>query len=196
MIASFRESNCHGNADRRRPPDRDPGARAPIAHSLYDLNPYDVISPEKTAEKEKDGHPGCEPLFSPNRLSAVGAGARGRATMRRSNDSPQGLSRARFAGAVPQSMPASLPATLAAAYALPSLPRGRSRMRESRKYGSVRGAGSNARPYRDKDEYPRCAPSSAQPHFTHSTGGLLSLLRVGLENVETRKPRGTRSTIT
>jgi len=32
----------------------------------------------------------------------------------------------------------------------PSLTRGRSRMRESRKYGSVRGAGSNARPYRDR----------------------------------------------
>ena len=32
---------------------------------------------------------------------------------------------------------------------LPSLTRGRSRMRESRTYGSVRGAGSNLRPYRD-----------------------------------------------
>src|SRR5215469_12899489 len=31
----------------------------------------------------------------------------------------------------------------------PSLTRGRSRMRESRTYGSVRGAGSNLRPYRD-----------------------------------------------
>ena len=30
------------------------------------------------------------------------------------------------------------------------LTRGRSRMRESRTYGSVRGAGSNARPYRDR----------------------------------------------
>src|SRR5258707_10889998 len=34
---------------------------------------------------------------------------------------------------------------------LPSLTRGRSRMRESRTYGSVRGgAGSNLRPYRDQ----------------------------------------------
>src|SRR6516165_7594203 len=33
---------------------------------------------------------------------------------------------------------------------LPSLTRGRSRMRESRTYGSVRGAGSNLRPYRDE----------------------------------------------
>src|SRR5262249_8189222 len=33
---------------------------------------------------------------------------------------------------------------------LPSLTRGRSRMRESRTYGSVRGAGSNLRPYRDR----------------------------------------------
>src|SRR5215470_1811891 len=33
---------------------------------------------------------------------------------------------------------------------LPSLTRGRSRMRESRTYGSVRGAGSNPRPYRDE----------------------------------------------
>src|SRR5215469_538411 len=32
---------------------------------------------------------------------------------------------------------------------LPLLTRGRSRMRESRTYGSVRGAGSNLRPYRD-----------------------------------------------
>ena len=32
---------------------------------------------------------------------------------------------------------------------LPSLTRGRSRMRESRTYGSVRGACSNGRPYRD-----------------------------------------------
>src|SRR5499427_8208138 len=34
---------------------------------------------------------------------------------------------------------------------LPLLTRGRSRMRESRTYGSVRGAGSNPRPYRDRD---------------------------------------------
>src|SRR6516162_2654715 len=33
---------------------------------------------------------------------------------------------------------------------LPSLTRGGSRMRESRTYGSVRGAGSNLRPYRDR----------------------------------------------
>src|SRR5262245_44999492 len=33
---------------------------------------------------------------------------------------------------------------------LPSLTRGRSRMRESRTYGSVREAGSNPRPYRDR----------------------------------------------
>jgi hypothetical protein len=43
MVASFRQSNCNENADRRRPP----GARAPIAHSHYEL-----ISPE-TAEKKK-----------------------------------------------------------------------------------------------------------------------------------------------
>ena len=34
--------------------------------------------------------------------------------------------------------------------ALPSHTRGGSRMRESRTYGSVRGAGSNLRPYRDR----------------------------------------------
>ncbi len=56
----------------------------------------------------------CEPLFSPTRPSAAGAGARGRATTRRRNASPQGWSRACFARAVPQSMPASLPAALAA----------------------------------------------------------------------------------
>jgi hypothetical protein len=44
-----------------------------------------------------------------------------------------------------------------AAYAPPPLrgrvwTRGRSRMRESRTYGSVRGAGSNLRPYRDRGE--------------------------------------------
>src|SRR5215469_10605411 len=37
---------------------------------------------------------------------------------------------------------------------LPSLTRGRSRMRESRTYGSVRGAGSNLRPYRDRRRHP------------------------------------------
>ena len=37
---------------------------------------------------------------------------------------------------------------------LPSLTRGRSRMRESRTYGSVRGAGSNLRPYRDRRRLP------------------------------------------
>ena len=37
---------------------------------------------------------------------------------------------------------------------LPSLTRGRSRMRESRTYGSVRGAGSNLRPYRDHHRLP------------------------------------------
>src|SRR5208337_2899560 len=59
-------------------------------------------------------NPNCEPLFSPNRPSAAGAGARRRAKMRRRNASPQGLSRARLARAVPQSMPASLLAALAA----------------------------------------------------------------------------------
>jgi len=58
-------------------------------------------------------NPNCEPLFSPNRPSAAGAGALGRAKTRR-NAPPQGWSRARFARAVPQSMPASLPAALAA----------------------------------------------------------------------------------
>ena len=42
---------------------------------------------------------------------------------------------------------------------LPSLTRGRSRMRESRTYGSVRGAGSNLRPYRD--QLGRCSKSAA-----------------------------------
>jgi hypothetical protein len=42
---------------------------------------------------------------------------------------------------------------------LPSLTRGRSRMRESRTYGSVRGAGSNLRPYRDR--LAQCRKSSA-----------------------------------
>ena len=32
--------------------------------------------------------------------------------------------------------------------------RGGSRMRESRTYGSVRGAGSNLRPYRDRQQHP------------------------------------------
>src|SRR5208282_4731028 len=59
-------------------------------------------------------NPNCEPLFSPNRPSAAGAGARGRAKTHRRNASSQGLSCACFARAVPQSMPASLPAALAA----------------------------------------------------------------------------------
>src|SRR6516165_7234659 len=42
---------------------------------------------------------------------------------------------------------------------LPSLTRGRSRMRESHTYGSVRGAGSNLRPYRDR--LWRCTKSAA-----------------------------------
>src|SRR5208282_2810518 len=47
MVASFRQSDGNENVDRRRPPDRDPGARAPIAHP-----PYDLSSPETT---EKNG---------------------------------------------------------------------------------------------------------------------------------------------
>src|SRR5208282_901011 len=47
MVASFRRSDCNEYANRRRPPDCDPGGRAPIAHP-----PYDLSSPE-TAEKEK-----------------------------------------------------------------------------------------------------------------------------------------------
>jgi|SRR5271157_1930427 len=47
MVASFRQSDCNEYANRRRPPDLDPGARAPIAHP-----PYGLSSPE-TAEKEK-----------------------------------------------------------------------------------------------------------------------------------------------
>jgi hypothetical protein len=43
---------------------------------------------------------------------------------------------------------------------LPSLTRGRSPMRESRTYGSVRGAGSNLRPYRDRQQHP---PGTADP---------------------------------
>ncbi len=64
MVASFRQSDCNENADRRRPPDCDPGRRAPIAHPPYDLDPYDVISSE-TAEIErmaltpKQGSVGC-----------------------------------------------------------------------------------------------------------------------------------------
>src|SRR6516225_9887706 len=42
---------------------------------------------------------------------------------------------------------------------LPSFTRGRSRMRESRTYGSVRGAGSDLRPYRDRPR--RCSNSAA-----------------------------------
>jgi hypothetical protein len=47
-----RQSDCNENADRRRPPDCDPGAHTPIAHPLYEPNPYDLISREAT-EKEK-----------------------------------------------------------------------------------------------------------------------------------------------
>src|SRR5208282_3029181 len=52
MVASIRQSDCIENAGRRRPPDCDPGARATIAHPLYDRNPHDLISPD-TAEKER-----------------------------------------------------------------------------------------------------------------------------------------------
>jgi hypothetical protein len=41
-----------------------------------------------------------------------------------------------------------------AANALPSITQGGSRMREFRTYGSVRGARSNARPYRDPHLFP------------------------------------------
>jgi hypothetical protein len=44
--------------------------------------------------------------------------------------------------------------------ALPSTTRGGSRMRESRTYGSVRGALSNERPYRDR----ACAVPTIHPH--------------------------------
>ena len=45
---------------------------------------------------------------------------------------------------------AAYPSSLAQRSALPSNTRGGSRMRESRTYGSVRGAPSNGRPYRDQ----------------------------------------------
>ena len=51
MVASI-ASPIATRALTRRPPDCDPGARAPIAHPLYDLNPYDLIPPE-AAEKEE-----------------------------------------------------------------------------------------------------------------------------------------------
>src|SRR5438034_11664254 len=44
---------------------------------------------------------------------------------------------------------------------LPSLTRGGSRMRESRTYGSVRGALSNERPYRDRSVPACCAAGTA-----------------------------------
>src|SRR5271165_2431825 len=47
MVASIASPIVNENADRRRPPDCDPGARAPIAHSLYAR-----ISPE-TPEREE-----------------------------------------------------------------------------------------------------------------------------------------------
>jgi hypothetical protein len=52
-----------------------------------------------------------------------------------------------------------------AANALPSITQGGSRMREFRTYGSVRGARSNARPYRD-------------PHFFRSRMGVKELCRL------------------
>src|SRR5208282_5915632 len=51
-----RQSDCHEDADRRRPRNCDPGAGAQIAHPPYDLNPYDPISPK--APKRK-GWPRC-----------------------------------------------------------------------------------------------------------------------------------------
>jgi hypothetical protein len=48
---------------------------------------------------------------------------------------------------------------------LPSLTRGRSRMRESRTYGSVRGAGSNLRPYRDRQHTRDGTIASAAANF-------------------------------
>ncbi len=46
--------------------------------------------------------------------------------------------------------------------ASPSNTRGGSRMRESRTYGSVRGARSNARPYRDRPLQEATAPRASQ----------------------------------
>jgi len=58
--------------------------------------------------------------------------------------------------------------------ALPSNTRGGSRMRESRPYGSVRGARSNARPYRDR----RCAPRN------DGDGSTLSILLKVIEDFQ------------
>src|SRR5215831_10294899 len=57
--------------------------------------------------------------------------------------------------------------------------RGGSRMRESCTYGSVRGAGSNRRPYRDRSETPQQPLSTARPWrgFRCAQPILLSLLQ-------------------
>src|SRR5262249_7773746 len=57
--------------------------------------------------------------------------------------------------------------------------RGGSRMRESCTYGSVRGAGSNRRPYRDRSETPQQPLSTARPRrgFRCAQPILLSLLQ-------------------
>jgi hypothetical protein len=52
--------------------------------------------------------------------------------------------------------------------------RGRSRMRESRKYGSVRGALSNERPYRDRQPQSWCDPAGASPAQVRSSVRLVA----------------------
>ena len=60
---------------------------------------------------------------------------------------------------------------------LPSLTRGRSRMRESRTYGSVRGAGSNLRPYRDR----LCAVQKVVGYLWYTSRGPSALTAAALD---------------
>src|SRR5271165_4678505 len=54
MVASFRQSDCHENANRRRPPNCDPGARAPTAHPRRQLHGL-ILRSDAQHRVSKDG---------------------------------------------------------------------------------------------------------------------------------------------
>ena len=65
--------------------------------------------------------------------------------------------------------------------------RGRSRMRESRTYGSVRGALSNERPYRDRQPKSWCDPAGASPAQVRSSVHLVASVAWPLATVVAKR---------
>ena len=73
--------------------------------------------------------------------------------------------------------------------------RGRSRMRESRKYGSVRGALSNERPYRDGQPKSWCGPAGESPAPVRSSVRLVASVAWSLATVAAKRTQRLHGSI-